>query len=397
MSDLASRHEDFNLLSDDEFRARFRVWLEQHYPSHWKQNDVRPFVRLRGEELRSCMRLLNAHGYRAPGWPREFGGMGLDVRKLLIYQQEWDRIGGARTVEAGETHLGPTLFQYGTPEQRAYHLPRILNCDDLWVQGYSEPGSGSDLASLRTRAVRDGDSFVVNGQKIWTTQAGDSTHIFTLVRTGDYAKKQQGITFLLIDLHAPGIRVRPIVNLAGEDELCEVFFDDVRVDAGNVVGAVDDGWRVAKSLLGHERLWLGTYTVALRALNISTRLVAAAGLSDDLGVVDRLARLHSDLRDYRVLYEQVCGAVAEGSEPGPEVLFLKVYVTELQQRIVEFNVEVAGEHGASLDAVNIGGLSLDVHWPFMAMRPPTIYAGCNEVIRDMISKQVLGLPDDARG
>lgn len=385
--------EDRNAWADHVFRARFRAWLEEFYPEAWRQTDSRPFLRLRGEELRACMRLLHDHGWRAPAWPQEYGGMGLSFGKQLIYQQEWDRVGGARTVEPGETHLAPTLFQWGTPEQRAHYLPRILRCDDLWVQGYSEPGAGSDLASLRTQAVRSGDEFIVNGQKIWTTQAAESTHVFALVRTGRYEKKQHGISFLLIDLRSPGVKVRPIVNLAGEDELCEVFFEDVHVPVDNLVGVLDDGWRVAKSLLGHERMWLGSPAQAKRALDIATRLVGELGLTDDLGVLDQLAQLRADLHDYALLYARMCDEVAVGGkEPGPQASVLKVYISELLQRVVQFSIDVAGEFGACSGEVSIGRLTTDLHWPYMMARPGTIYAGCNEVQRDILARTALNLP-----
>ncbi len=384
--------EDLNALSDDEFRARFREWLTGHYPDEWRQDERRPYLRLVGEDLRACMRLLNRDGWRSPAWPREHGGMGLSFRKQWIYQQEWERTRGARIVEAGETHLAPTLFQYGTAEQRSYHLPRILDCDDLWVQGYSEPGAGSDLASLRTRAERDGDEFVVNGQKIWTTQASTSSHIFALVRTGQYERKQQGITFLLIDLNAPGVDVRPIVNLAGDDELCEVFFDDVRVPVSDVVGEVDAGWQVAKSLLGHERLWLGSPAMANSSIAIATRLVEEAGLAGDVGITDRLAQLQCDLHDYKALYNEICEEVAAGAEVGPGASVLKIYISELLQRIVHFSVDVASETGGIIGDVRIGDLHTDLHWPFMWALPTTIYAGCNEVQRDILAKAVLKMP-----
>lgn len=384
--------EDRNAWSDDEFRACWRDWLATHYPAEWRQTARRPFLRLRGEDLRACMRLLHDHGWRAPAWPREHGGMGLGFRKQWIYQQEWERAGGARTVEPGETHLAPTLFGHGTAQQCAKYLPRILRCDDLWVQGYSEPGAGSDLASLRTRAVREADHFIVNGQKIWTTQAAESTHVFALVRTGQFPRKQQGISFLLIDLRSPGVRIRPIVNLAGEDELCEVFFDDVRVPVDNLVGEIDQGWVVAKALLGHERLWLGSPAMAARALAVAQRLVQSMGLSGDLGVVDRLAALQADLHDYQALYTQQCERVATlGIVPGPEASLLKIYVSELLQRIVQFSVDTAAEHGAQTGDLRLDGVLLDLHWPYMNARPGTIYAGCNEVQRDILAKTVLQL------
>jgi alkylation response protein AidB-like acyl-CoA dehydrogenase len=216
--------------------------------------------------------------------------------------------------------------------------------------------------------------------------------VFALVRTGNFPKKQQGISFLLIDLRSPGVRIRPIVNLAGEDELCEVFFDEVRVPVSDLVGEIDQGWAVAKSLLGHERLWLGSPAMARSALQIATRLVREAGLADDLGVTDRLAQLQADLHDYCALYTSLCDRVADhGAEPGPEASMLKVYVSELMQRTVQFSVDVAAEHGGQTGDVRFGDWLTDLHWPYMMARPTTIYAGCNEVLRDLLAKTVLQL------
>ncbi|BAN48584.1 acyl-CoA dehydrogenase [Metapseudomonas resinovorans] len=384
--------------SDDEFRLRLRRWLDEHYPKHLKQNDKRPFLRLRGDDLCNWLRLLDDHGWRAPAWPREHGGMGISFSKQWIYQQEMERAGVGRIIDNGETQLGPTLIKWGSEAQRAYYLPRILRCEDVWCQGYSEPGAGSDLASLRTQAVRDGDEFVVSGQKIWSTHATDCTHIFTLVRTGKFEKKQQGISFLLIDLKAPGVSIRPIANIAGENEFCEVFFDAVRVPAENLVGELHQGWSVAKALLGHERIWLGSSAMAGSALDLAERLVAQLGLSTDRGVLDRLAELQADLHDYRLLYAQLCDRIAlEGIEPGAEASVLKVYVSELLQRITEFNLEVSGEHGGIVGDVQLGDLHTDLHWPLMMSRPVTIYAGANEIQRDILAKAVLNLPNAPRG
>ena len=384
--------------SDDEFRLRLRRWLDAHYPKHLRQNDRRPFLRLRGDDLCNWLRLLNEHGWRAPGWPREYGGMGISFRKQMIYQQEMERAGVGRIIDNGETQLGPTLMKWGTEEQRAYYLPRILRCDDVWCQGYSEPGAGSDLASLRTQAVLEGDEYVVNGQKIWSTHALDCTHIFTLVRTGKFEKKQQGISFLLIDLKAPGVSIRPIANIAGENEFCEVFFDAVRVPAVNLVGELHQGWSVAKALLGHERIWLGSSVMAGSALDLAERLVVQLGLGNDRGVLDRLAALQADLHDYRRLYAQVCDRIAnDGAEPGAEASVLKVYVSELLQRITEFNVEIGGEYGGVVGDIRIGDVDTDLHWSLMMARPVTIYAGANEIQRDILAKAVLNLPNPPRG
>ncbi|MES2258548.1 MAG: acyl-CoA dehydrogenase family protein [Pseudomonadota bacterium] len=380
-------------LPDDEFRSRFRAWLAANYPAAWRQDHRRPFLRLRGEDLVYWLKLLNVHGWRAPAWPLEHGGMGLSFRKQLIYHEETERAKVARIIDNGETQLGPTLIACGTPEQQRHYLPRILDCEDIWCQGYSEPGAGSDLASLRTQAVRDGDVFIVNGQKTWTTHATEGSHIFTLVRTTNGVKKQQGISFLLIDLKAPGVTIRPIANLAGEDEFCEVFFDSVRVPAENLVGEIDQGWNVAKALLGHERVWLGSPALAATALELAQALVLASGLENDAGVTDRLACLQADLHDYRLLYAEICNDIAARSaHPGPEVSVLKVYVSELLQRITEFSVAIGAEYGGCSGDVRIGELSTDLHWQLMMARPVTIYAGANEVQRDILAKAVLRMP-----
>lgn len=384
---------DRNALSDEEFRQQFRSFLEANFPQELRQDFHRPFRRLRGEEQVKWLRTFNDHGWRAPAWPRENGGMGLSFRKQLIYHEELEHVGVARVIDLGDSQLGPTLILLGTDEQKAHYLPRIMNCEHIWCQGYSEPNAGSDLASLRTSAVLDGEDFVVNGQKIWTTHANDSTHIFTLVRTGKYEKKQQGISFLLIDLKTPGITIRPILNLAGEDEFCEVFFDDVRVPKENLVGEIDQGWTVAKSLLGYERIWIGSPALITKALDLSRQLLEIRELDIDCGAKDRYAELCADLHDYRLLYSRICDQVADsGQAPGPEASMLKLYASELLQRVTQFNVQAAAEWGGVVGDAVIGDTVTDLHWQYMMARPVTVFAGANEVQRDILAKAVLKLP-----
>ena len=223
MTDAAG--QDFNALTDDEFRVAVRRFVEQHYPPELRN----PLRRLHWRDNRPWYMTLAEHGWLAPGWPREHGGMGLSAAKYLILIEEFERHGCARVSDMGVIMLGPLLIRYGTPEQKDLFLPKILAGEHIWCQGYSEPNAGSDLASLRTEAVLDGDHWVVNGQKIWTTFANDANWIFMLVRTDKTAKKQEGISFLLVPMDSPGITVRPIVNLDLHDEFCEVFFDNVRV------------------------------------------------------------------------------------------------------------------------------------------------------------------------
>ena len=244
---------DLNQLDDNTFRLQFREWLAEHYPQKWTKSTLRPFLRFHGPDLRDWFKTLNEHGWRAPDWPKAYGGLELSFRKQLIYMEELNRAGVGRIIDNGGTQLGPTIMKFGTQAQKDYYLPRILNSEHYWAQGYSEPNAGSDLASLRTKADLKDDHFIVNGQKIWTTFAQEATHIYMLVRTGQFEKKQQGISFLLIELDTPGITISPILNIAGETELCEVFFDDVKVPAENLVGELHQGWTIAKSLLGQER------------------------------------------------------------------------------------------------------------------------------------------------
>lgn len=395
MNDPQGR-ENLDQLPDEAFRLRFRDFLATYYPSELRQDARRPFFRLSGKAEREWLQTLYRHGWRAPAWPREYGGLGLSFGKQLIYMEEMERASVARVVDNSETMLGPTLIQFGTESQKRYYLPRILSCEDLWAQGYSEPGAGSDLAALRTQAVRDGDDFVVSGQKIWTTMAMNRTHIFTLVRTGRYPKKQQGISFLLIDLKSPGITIRPIYNIAGEDEFCEVFLDNVRVPVTNIVGEIDQGWNIAKALLGHERIWIGSPALAMKALGVAKQIIAETGQDQDSGVMDRLAVLAADLHDYLLLYAEMCATVKENHEPGPEVSVLKVYISELLQRITEFNVEVGLEYGGIVGDARIGDTVFDLHWPMMMARPTSIFAGANEVQRDILAKSVLRMPSEPR-
>lgn len=381
--------EDLDALSDAEFRARWRAWLDANYPEEWK---VPVIFRLAGDQQRQWHRMCHAAGWRAPGLPREFGGLGLSLTKQLIYNDEMDAIRAARVLDTGGVLLAPVLMEYGTPEQQARYFGPILRGDDLWCQGYSEPNAGSDLASLRTSAVRDGDHFVINGQKIWSTLAGHADRIFMLVRTDRDVKKQAGISFILADMDTPGITVRPILNLAGEDELCEIFFEDVRVPVENLVGGLNNGWTVAKSLLGDERILNGAPTLARHSFQMLEHLIAGLGLEDDQGVTDREAALLCQLHDVDQLYRQVADAAIRGEVDNAALSLMKVLATDLFQRISEEMLVVAAEHGGDVAPVGIGGVDSDLRKVFMTARPSTIYAGANEVQRNIIARMLLGAP-----
>jgi hypothetical protein len=236
--------DDLNQLSDDDFRMLVRRWIEANYPPEIRN----PPSRLHYKDTKVWYHKLARKGWLCLNWPREFGGMGITAGKQLIMLEEKERHGCARLNEMGMTMLGPLLIRHGTKEQQDYYLPKILTGEHIWCQGYSEPNAGSDLASLRTEAVPDGDHWVVNGQKIWTSMAMDANWIFLLVRTDKQAKKQEGISFLLVPMDSPGVTVRPITNIDMENEFCETFFDNVRVPKGNLVGQINKGWTMAKNL-----------------------------------------------------------------------------------------------------------------------------------------------------
>jgi alkylation response protein AidB-like acyl-CoA dehydrogenase len=289
--------------------------------------------------------------------------------------------------------IGPLLIQRGSPEQQQKFLPKILSGEHVWCQGYSEPGAGSDLAALRTEAVRDADVFIVNGQKIWTTLAQDATHMFALVRTDKEAKKQAGISFLLIDLSTPGITIRPIKDIVGYEEFCEVFFDQVRVPAENLVGEINQGWTIAKALLGFERIFLGSPKQSRYALGQLTALAEQLGLMQDAVFASRYAELCLDVADQVSAYTHYADMVKRGESLPPSVSLLKIWGTDTYQRICMTMVEYAQEHGATGHTMDFGESGMNVPAIMFNSIPSTIYGGSTEVQKEIIAKHVLRLPD----
>lgn len=379
---------DWNALPDERFRAAVRHWFEANYPPDLRN----PPRRMRWHEMRDWYLTLSRRGWVAPAWPRAHGGMGLEPGKLLIFLDEVERWGIARTPDQGIVMVGPLLIRHGTPEQQAEFLPPILAGDHIWCQGYSEPNAGSDLASLRTTATREGDFFVINGQKTWTTLAQDATHMFCLARTDPDAKPQAGISFLLIDLSVPGITIRPIRNIAGHEEFCEVFLDNVRVPARNLVGGLNRGWSIAKALLGFERIFIGSPKQCQYALQRLLAMAAAPGLSDDAAFIDALTRLALDVRDLETMYKHFADIVRRGEPLGPDVSLLKIWASETFSRLSELMVEAAGEQGGATGSLTFGNARVDVLSQFYGARPTTIYGGSNEIQRNILSKEVLALP-----
>ena len=378
---------DMNELTDEAFRAEVRSFVQANYPPELRN----PAQRLHWEQAKPWYMTLSRQGWLAPAWPREHGGLGLSAAKQLILMEEYERHGVARTPDHGIILLGPLLIRYGTEAQKHRFLPRILSGEDIWCQGYSEPGAGSDLAGLRTEAVLDGDEWVVNGQKTWTTLASDANWIFLLVRTDKAAKKQQGISFLLVPLDQPGVTVRPIINLEMHDEFCEVFFDDVRVPKDNLVGQVNQGWTMAKALLGFERIFLGSARQSAYALSRLRQLAERMGVLDDPAFADRYTQLRLDLADHKALFEVFAEKLRSGETLGPDVSLLKIHQTELYQRITDAMLEISGEHAGLLDPIG-GNRELHPSGMFIQARPTTIYGGTSEIQRGIVAKNVLGLP-----
>lgn len=383
-----TQQQDWNALSDAEFRRIVRTEFETHYPA-----DLRyPPRRLRWSENGSWYLRMAEKGWIAPNWPAEYGGMGLSVQKLLIFQEEAERWGIARYQDHGTLMLGPVLMKWGTEEQRRKYLPDVLACKAIWCQGYSEPGSGSDLASLKTKAVRDGDEFVITGQKIWTTLAQDATHMFVLVRTDPDAKKQEGISFMLLDMAQKGVTVRPIRDIAGHEEFCEVFLDEARTPVSNLVGELNKGWTVAKSLLGFERIHIGSPKMPEYGLTVLERVAQAQGVWDDPVFREKYVALKLDVAHLTDAYNHFTGIVVRGEQLGQDVSYLKIWASETFQRIADLVVETAGPFAAINGEVGIGNSEIDVLASFYKSRPPTIYGGTNEIQRTIIAQQVLGLP-----
>jgi alkylation response protein AidB-like acyl-CoA dehydrogenase len=356
--------------------------------------------------MRDWLAMMADQGWTAPGWPREYGGGGLDAGGIRVLTQELARLELPPPLTGfGLTMIGPTLLRFGSEEQKREHLPKICRGEIRWCQGYSEPDAGSDLASLRTRAVRDGDHFVVDGCKVWTSYADLSDWIFALVRTGfDAARKQDGITFILIDMQTPGVSARPISLISGKSPFCETRFEGVRVPVRNVIGEIGGGWTVAKALLGHERSMIadafgaGTRRragpdSALAAL--ARQHLAAPGqapLRDPI-LRDEIARNEMDTRAFQLTVQRSRDAARAGHQPGPETSLFKVYATELNKRRTELMVRIAGPAGLGWEGPGFEPEELELTRDWLRARGNSIEGGTSEIQLNIIAKRVLQLPD----
>ena len=372
------------------FRDEVRSWLGANLPQDLRDKIAR-YEELGREDLLRWHRILAKKGWVAPAWPKEWGGTGWNVVQRYIFEEECGFAGTPPLIPFGLSMCGPVLLRFGTDAQKKRFLPRIYNGDDFWCQGYSEPGSGSDLASLKTKALREGDHYVVNGQKTWTTLGHFADWIFCLVRTdSNVAKKQEGISFLLIDMKAPGITVRPLVLMDGGHDVNDVFFDDVKVPAENLVHEEGKGWTVAKYLLGHERMNTGRIGASKRELAKLKEFAAAqAGddgrpLVEDARFRDKLSRVEVELMALEITNLRFLDQMRRtGQPPGADVSMLKIKGTEIQQSLSELMMQAADPAGHD----GFDGLARR----YCNMRKTTIYAGSNEIQRNIISKMTLGL------
>jgi len=389
---------DFNYgLEDEAFRAEFRAWLEKN------RQYAMPMQEPLADEAEGDWdarvrwhRKLHGGGWVAVSWPKEYGGRGASLLQNIIYYEELERVGASAAGGFGISLLGPTLMHWGTEEQKRRFIPKILSAEEFWCQGYSEPNSGSDLASLQTRAVEEGDYFVVNGSKIWTSLAHHADWIFLLVRTDPEAPKHKGISYLLVDMKTPGITVRPLVQITGARGFNQVFFEDVRVPKKNIVGEKNKGWQVAITTLMFERAGgnergLMKQVHELAALAKRTRRNGRSAW-DDRSVRQKIARFAMEAEAIKYTGFRQLTRQLKGMPPGPEGSMNKLCGTELALGIAMFAMELLGPY-SQLEAEAEYAVDKG-QWlqRMLAARGPTIYAGTNQIQHNIIGERVLGLP-----
>ena len=386
------------------FQKEVRNFITESYPENLRsvQDEEHDLSK---EDFLSWHRILAKKGWIAPAWPVEYGGTGWTATERFIWSEELASADCVGTMPFGLSMVGPVIYTFGTPEQKAKFLPGILSGDDWWCQGYSEPGAGSDLASLRTKAVRDGDHYVVNGQKTWTTMAQHADWGFFLVRTDPDAKAQEGISFFLIDMKSPGVTVRPIITLGGEHEVNEVWLEDVRVPVENRVYEENKGWTCAKFLLAHERTGIAAVARSKRGVE-KIKAIARTEQDGDRPLIAnpffkrKISELEIDLTALEFTELRSLAGEAAGNGPGPESSLLKIKGSEIQQRITELALEAVGHYGAPYfrgfgEGDNEHPIGPDYAHraapTYFNTRKTTIYGGSNEIQRNIIAKMVLGI------
>ncbi len=389
-----------------KFRSEVRRFIEEALPEEIA-NAPTVGVSIEKRLLKKWHRALYEKGWVAPSWPVDYGGPGWDVTQKHIFQEECARANAPRLMAFGLTMVGPVIYTFGNEAQKAQHLPGILSGDVWWCQGYSEPGAGSDLASLKTKAVRKGDHYIVNGQKIWTSYAHEADWIFCLVRTDENVKQQEGISFLLIDMKSPGIEVRPIVTIDGLHHLNEVFFSDVKVPVENLVGEENKGWTYAKFLLANERTGIAGVPESKRRITQLKKMASeerdgdGKTLIEDEGFRRRLAELEIKLASLEFTNLRKLAEAAAGKTLGAETSALKIIGSELAQELQTLAVELAAFYAQPFHRDQLLGLvsqapvgpdhAVTVFSNYAFGRATTIYGGSNEIQRGVLAKAVLGL------
>ncbi|MCC2634490.1 MAG: acyl-CoA dehydrogenase-like protein [Ramlibacter sp.] len=384
---------------EQAFREEVRAWVRGNLPSEIAHK-VHNALHLTRDDMQRWAKILGKKGWLGYGWPKQFGGPGWTAVQKHLFEEETALAGAPRIVPFGPVMVAPVIMAFGSPEQQQRFLPGIASGEVWWSQGYSEPGSGSDLASLKTRAERKGDKYIVNGQKTWTTLAQYGDWIFCLVRTSTEGKPQTGISFLLIDMKTPGVTVRPIIMLDGGHEVNEVFFDNVEVPAENLIGEENKGWTYAKHLLSHERTNIADVNRAKRELERVKRIAKAEGVYTDTRFRDEIARLEVDVVALEMLVLRVLSAEKSGKNPLDIAGLLKIKGSEIQQRYTELMMLAAGPYAIPFikEAMEAGYQGDFVGAAYVAplaatylnMRKTTIYGGSNEVQRNIVAQTVLG-------
>jgi alkylation response protein AidB-like acyl-CoA dehydrogenase len=379
----------------DAFRAELRAWLAANVPADLRSEEVAKLPDPeRVRRLRAWQRTLAEHRWIAVNWPVEHGGRNAGIPEQIAYVEEMARAKAPEVIGSlGIGIAGPPIIAYGTDEQKRRFLPRILSCDDLWCFGFSEPGSGSDLASLRTSAVLDGDDFVVNGQKVWTTLAHHADWCMLLARSDPSTKRAKGVSCLLVDMRSPGITVRPLRQITGESDFNEVFFENVRVPRENLLGELHDGWQIAVSALQNERGIL--YVLGMQILLTEQRdklleFARAQGAGRNPLHRQTLAEIYLGTETFRMTCQRTLDKLLRVGFPGPESAIIKLHWTELTQRMPQAGMEILGPAGLLYDADD-GGEQL-LQRSYLAARAASIASGTSEIMRGIIAMQVLGLP-----
>jgi alkylation response protein AidB-like acyl-CoA dehydrogenase len=396
---MTSISQDQQAASAEFFRAELRAWLAAHLTDEFREKRTMTFPE-KVAVRRAWQKTLFDAGWIGIGWPKEYGGRGASLMEEAIYNEEMARARAPVPANViGLNMAGPTILAVGTPQQKTRYLSKILSGEEIWCQGFSEPNAGSDVASLQTRAVRQGDHFVVNGQKVWTSYGYVADFCILLVRTDFAVPKHKGLSYLIVDMKSPGVSARPLVQMTGEAEFAELFFEDVKVPVENLVGELNQGWMVALTTLMHERGTLSfsiivTFEQRLQALIELSRSSTLHGepALRDAQVRQRLARLYTDVKTFKLNTMRQVSSIGQGHLPGPEGSLLKLQWSELNQRLVELAFDLQGPYSSL--APDSADAPFEGRWQYeyLRARGNTIEAGTSEVQRNIVAERVLGLP-----